>query len=162
MIDESLIVEIKKIIEELLQKMTIADFKVEIAAEKSTEVNEDKIGEIVNVNLNLKEPQFLIGRDGQTLLDLQKILRVVLNKKLQKSIYLKLDINDYQKQKIEYLKNLARSLANEVVLNKEEKSLPPMPAYERRIIHEELAKRQDVISKSQGNGTERYIIISPR
>ena len=87
-------------------------------------------------------------------------MRAILNRKIKKSFYLKLDINDYQKQKIEYLKKTAKLLADEVALNRESKSFPPMPAYERRIIHEELAGRQDVIVKSDGEGNERRITIS--
>ena len=37
-----------------------------------------------------------------------------------------------------------------------------MPAYERRILHEELSKINTVISESQGEGVDRHIIIKPQ
>jgi spoIIIJ-associated protein len=37
-----------------------------------------------------------------------------------------------------------------------------MSAYERKIIHAELADRSDVITESQGNGAERHIVIKPK
>jgi len=86
----------------------------------------------------------------------------VLNKKLQKNFYLKLDINNYREKKIEYLKSFARDIANEVVFTKEKKVLSPMPAYQRRIIHTELAQRQDVATQSQGDGQDRHLVISPK
>jgi spoIIIJ-associated protein len=73
--------------------------------------------------------------------------------------YFNLDINDYKKQKIEYLKNTAKSLADQVVQTKEDKVLLPMSSYERRIIHAELAQRTDVITESQGEGLDRHIVI---
>jgi len=160
MINQEEISEIEKTAQELLLKMTITDLEIKVTFEKNgdeSSVVEDII--LVNINL-LRDPQFLIGKDGQTLFDLQKVLRAILNRKIKKSFYLKLDINDYQKQKIEYLKKTAKLLADEVALNRESKSFPPMPAYERRIIHEELAGRQDVIVKSDGEGNERRITIS--
>ena len=73
-----------------------------------------------------------------------------------------MDINDYKKKKVEYLKNLADCIANEVILTKEKKVLAPMPAYERRIIHAQLSARQDIKTESQGEGIDRCVVIEPR
>lgn len=162
MIEQSETDEIKKITQEFLHKMTVADFQVEVIPEKNA-IESSVVEDVVLININLsKDPQFLIGKDGQTLFDLQKVLRVVLNRKLKKVFYIKLDINNYQKQKIEYLKKLAGETANEAVVTQQPKSLPPMPAHERRIIHEELSKRQDVTTESRDKGLERYILIIPK
>jgi len=72
-----------------------------------------------------------------------------------------LDINDYKKKKNEYLRELARSVADEVSLSKKEKILGPMPPYERRVIHMELAGRSDVVSESIGEGPERRVGVRP-
>jgi len=56
---------------------------------------------------------------------------------------------------------MARGLADEVVLTKKEKILPAMPAYERRIIHLELASRSDVTTESIGKEPDRQIVIRP-
>ena len=92
---------------------------------------------------------------------------MILNKKINtlgtsKIFYFNLDINDYKKKKVEYLKDLAKDLADQVSLNKEEKVLLPMSSYERRIIHAELSKRTDVLTESQGDSFDRHIVIKPR
>jgi spoIIIJ-associated protein len=110
----------------------------------------------------LDEPQILIGQGGQTLFEIQRLLRMVLNKKLQNFFYLNLDINDYKKKKIEYLKDMAKDLADQTVSTKEEKILPAMSSYERRVVHAELSQRADVITESQGDGFDRHIVIKPR
>lgn len=163
MISPEEINKIKEATEELLEKMTISGFELEVSSQKNNrEVKNDKIEDIIDLSINLKEPQFLIGQNGQTLFSLQKILGIILNKKLEKFFYLKLDINDYQKQKIEYLKGLAKSLADEAVMEKKEKAMFPMPSRERKIIHEELAQRQDIATESRGEGPDRHILIIPR
>jgi len=168
MIDAKDINNIKKFTDEFFDKMTISATRVDAKISSDEEdflAQKEVLGEkkdLVALNVFLEEPQILIGQGGQTLFEIQRILRMLLNKKLQKIFYLDLDINDYKSKKIEYLKNLAKELADQVFLTKEIKVFYPMPAYERRIIHKELSKRTDVISESQGDGQDRHIIIKPR
>lgn len=152
---------IKETTEEFFNKMTIA--VSEIGVEQSSEKNElDEAKEVVDISVILEEPQILIGQGGQTLFEIQRILRTVLDKKLKKIFYVNLDINGYKKKKVEYLKEMAKDLADQVALNKEEKKFPPMSSYERRIIHAELSRRTDVTTESQGEGFDRYIVIKPK
>ena len=146
---------IKDTTREFFEKMTLPAQGIEARFEGEE-------NNAVNLNVETKEPQILIGESGQTLLEIQRILRLVLNKKTQKIFYLNLDINSYKHKKTEYLKSIARNLADEVVFNKEEKVLNPMPAYERRIIHAELSGRSDVATESRGEGQNRYIVIKPK
>lgn len=117
----------------------------------------------IPINLKTEEPQILIGERGQTLAEIQHLLKIILKRKLniKESFYIDLDINDYKKKKIEYLKELAISVADDVTLTKKEKMLDPMPAYERRIIHLELASRSDVITESIGQEPERRLVVKP-
>jgi len=117
----------------------------------------------IPVEIKLVEPQILIGRRGETLLEIQHLIKIILKRKIvpDKNFYIDLDINNYKKKKIEYLRQLARSEADEVSLSKKEKILAPMPAYERRIIHLELATRGDITTESIGEEPERKVIIKP-
>lgn len=111
------------------------------------------------VSLKMEEPKMLIGERGQTLLELQHILKLIVRKKISPSFYLSLDVNEYRQNKEEYLRELAHTTADEVVLLKKPKELPPMAAAERRIIHVALAGRGDVVSESVGEGAERRVVI---
>ena len=113
------------------------------------------------INVNSREPQILIGEGGQTLIDIQRLLKMMLKKKTSDKIYVDLDINNYKKRKMDNLKDLARQTADEVVLANEEKILFAMPPYERRVVHLELAKRLDIATESVGNDPNRKIIIKP-
>ena len=142
---------IKKIAEEFFEKTS---FDVQIEVEEKDDSN-------ITVNLKTDEPQVLVGEGGNTLACLQTLLGKVVKRKTDARLYIDLDINDYKKRKIEYLKDVARNYADEVSLSKKEKELVPMPAYERRIIHMEIKERSDVSTESRGYGPERKVIIKP-
>ncbi len=144
--------EIIKIIQEFFQKM---GFEAEIKVL-------DEIEKTIPVKIKTEEPKILIGQNGQTLREIQHLLKAILKRKISEEFYLDLDINDYKKKKTEYLKEMADSIADEVALSKQEKQLPPMPNYERRIIHLELTKRNDVITESIGEGIDRRVVIKPK
>jgi spoIIIJ-associated protein len=147
---------IKKTTETFFQKATIDLLKIDVFQAQS----EDQ--DVINIEIELSEPQILIGEKGQTLFETQRLLKMILSKKTGKLFYLNLDINGYKKKKAEYLASIAKDLANEVALTKHSKELIPMSAYERRVIHAELAKREDVITKSAGEGLNRHIVIEPK
>lgn len=142
---------IKGVVKEFFEKMVVP---VEIKIEPPRE-------ETIVIGIKTEDPQFLIGERGQTLLEIQRLLKLIIRKKINQSFYVDLDVNGYKKQKIEYLKQLARTTADEVALNKKEKILPPMPAYERRIVHLELADKENIATESIGQEPERSVIIRP-
>lgn len=143
--------KIKEIVNEFFVKMTVpVEIEIGSLCEKT-----------LPVNLKTENPQFLIGEKGQTLVEIQRLLKLIVRKKIGEDFYIDLDIDGYKKKKIEYLKQLARSIANEVALGRKEVILPAMPAYERRIIHLELAERENIATESIGQEPERKIIIKP-
>jgi len=151
MISQESLEKIKKITEEFFKKTTF-EVEIEILPQKD---------QTIPINIKSEEPQILIGEGGKTLLEIQHLLKAISKRKIEGNFYIDLDINNYKKKKIEYLKELARSVADEVALTKKEKKLAPMPAYERRIIHLELAGRPDVTTESTGQEPERSIVVKP-
>ena len=151
MLNQNQIEEIKKTVKEFFEKATL---EVEIEFLSPEDLT-------LPINLKTEDPQILIGERGQTLFEIQHLLKAILKRKIKENFYIDLDINDYKKQKIDYLKEMAESVADEVALTKKEKILFPMPAYERRIIHLELAGRQDVTTESIGQEPDRRVVIRP-
>jgi spoIIIJ-associated protein len=113
------------------------------------------------IDIQSRESQELVGEKGKTLLEIQHLLNAILKKKIGSEIFIDLDIAGYKERKIRYLRELARSVADEVALTKKERILEPMPAYERRIIHLELASRSDVTTESIGKEPKRRVVIKP-
>ena len=161
MIEKKELNKIKETVEEFFEKMTIEVLSIDIATstEKAeTEENRD----IVDLDIKLAEPQILIGQGGQTLFEIQRLLRNVLNKQMGKIFFINLDINYYKRNKISYLKDLAKELADQVASSKIQKAMLPMSSYERRVVHAELAQRTDVTTDSQGEGFDRHIVIKAK
>jgi len=154
MFNQDILEEIKKVIKEFFEKITF-EIEIEFLPQRDS---------ILYINLKeIEEPQILIGERGETLLEIQHLLKLILKKKLnlKEHFYIDLDINNYKKKKNIYLRELAKSLAGEVSLTKREKVLPPMSSYERKIIHLELASYPGVITESFGQEPKRKIIIKP-
>lgn len=111
------------------------------------------------IDVTCQDPQLYIGEKGQTMGEILYIVKSLLRRKLGESIYVDLDINDYRKNKEHYVKELARTTADEVTLLKNPKELPPMSPAERRLVHMELQERSDIETQSIGEGQDRRIVI---
>ena len=90
MITEDEIKTIEEAIQELLQKMTVIFFAIKASVVENNSykgvmegTNQNK--DFIDININIEEPQILIGQNGQTLFEFQHIVRMLLNKKLGKS-----------------------------------------------------------------------------
>ncbi|MDO8633536.1 MAG: R3H domain-containing nucleic acid-binding protein [Candidatus Wildermuthbacteria bacterium] len=149
MIERTVLDTIKEAAQMLLEKLEIK------AAVKALEAEE----ETVRVEVEMEEPQLLIGEQGQTLLEVQHVLRLIVRKKLEEAPLITLDINEYRKSRETYLRELANTTADEVALLKKEKELPAMSSQDRRIVHMVISERQDVSSESVGEEPERRIVV---
>jgi len=71
------------------------------------------------------------------------------------------DVNNYRQERESLITELARAAAKKVLQTKEQVSLPVMNAYERRLVHVELAVHPEVTTESFGAGKERYVVVRP-
>jgi len=125
------------------------------------ESNVISTGDVFLVEIKTNDSKILIGERGQTLAEIQRLLRLLLRKKLGSDVLVEVDINNYKARKENALREVARDIADEVVFYKKEKILPPMTSYERRIIHLALQDREDVKTESAGEHPGRKVVIRP-
>jgi spoIIIJ-associated protein len=143
--------KIKNEVEEFFKKMGV-EVEIEILPQKDL---------TLPINLKTADFEILIGEEGKNLFAIQHLLKAILKRRINEEFYIDLDIAGYKKKKITYLKELAKSVADEVSLTKKERILEPMSAFERRIIHLELASRPDVTTESIGKEPKRRVVIKP-
>lgn len=143
--------EIETIVSNFFQKMTLP-----VAVEQ-----QEQQGNILKISLASAEAQVLIGQQGRTLDDIQAVLARIIRKHLAQEIFLDIDINGYKKNKEQRFCDLANETADEVLSSGKEKMLFPMTAFERRIIHAELAKRNGVKTESIGENDNRRVVVMP-
>ncbi len=103
-----------------------------------------------------------IGRHGSTLNALQYLTGLVTQKETGEYFRLTVDAEGYRERRQAALVEQARELAAAVKEANQEAELDPLPAYERRIIHNALMDHPDVVTYSEGEGDDRRVIIAPR
>jgi spoIIIJ-associated protein len=141
------------IVEDLLARM---GFSASVETKKAESLD----GAII-CNIKTEDSSFLIGQYGLNLQSLQHIARVMIRKKIVQPINFILDVNSYRQEKNDSVIRLAKNLAQEAIIEKREITMRPMTAYERRIVHMELSKNDQIKSESIGEGESRRIVIGP-
>ncbi len=104
--------------------------------------------------------RFIIGKNGQNLKAFEHLVRAVLLKS-NDSRNIVVDINDYKKSRASFVVDVAKQAVSRVRNTQKAEVLTPMSAYERRIVHMELAAYPDVATESIGDEPQRRIVIKP-
>ena len=116
----------------------------------------------VNCVFSGEEMGIIIGKRGQTLDSLQYLTSLVVNKKTEEYIRVKLDTEDYRARRADTLNNLARNIAYKVKKTHRSVALEPMNPYERRIIHSSLQGNRFVETYSEGEEPYRHVVVTPK
>jgi spoIIIJ-associated protein len=149
----------KVVLAELLEKMSVRAKVVVRRAQSSGE------GEVAPWLLDVTsggDLSMLIGRRGETLASLQYITRLITSRELQRRANIVVDVAGYKARRTGKLNDLAQRMADQAVNEKRTMTLEPMPPYERRIIHLALRNREDVTTRSVGEGAARKVTIVPK
>ena len=104
--------------------------------------------------------RFIIGKNGQNLKALEHLVRAVVSKNSDNQNIV-VDINDYKKSRASFVVDTAKQAVSRVRNTQKAEVLTPMSAYERRIVHMELASYPDVVTESVGDEPQRSIVIKP-
>ena len=91
---------------------------------------------------------------------MEHVLRAILVKDGREGTIV-LDVNDYRKSRATFLIDVAKQAVARVRNTQKAEALFPMSAYERRIVHMELATCPDIATESIGVEPQRRIIIKP-
>ena len=139
---------IKENLKELLENMNIE-------AQFETNVRNSQI----NIKMYSDKNNILIGKNGQTLMAIQTILRQQVYNKINVYPHILLDVENYKEKKLSNLERSAKRIAKEVMKTKIDVELDNMNSYERRIIHNALADFKNISTTSEGEEPNRHIVI---
>lgn len=103
----------------------------------------------------------LIGRRGETLRDLQYLLRLIVGRRIQGWANIIVDVEGYKQRREEQVRQMARRVADRVIATGRVAHLEPMNSYERRLVHLELRDVEGVTTKSSGEGERRKVGVYP-
>ena len=107
-------------------------------------------GELI-LDVNGGDLAVLIGRHGRVLDALQLVISSIVSKRLGFHFPIVVDIEGYKNRRKQKIQTIARSAASRA---------KPMNAYERRLVHLALVDDTDVVTHSEGEDPERYVVIT--
>jgi spoIIIJ-associated protein len=150
----------KAALEEVLKRMKL-DAHVELRSDVQQDDGESDIPPIA-LEVDGQDLGILIGRRGETLAALQYILRLIVAHQQKARVPLTVDVEGYKQRRYGSLRELALRMAQQAVSTRQSRTLEPMPADERRIVHLALSVNPDVVTQSVGEGELRKVVIMPR
>ncbi len=151
---------IKKEIREFFDRMSFALSDVELSVEKDTKT--------LVCAVTTERPGLLVGKNGEALAAINHLIKRVLEKRLETSGSAQnsleenvlIDVDGYQKKRIAVIKEVAHMIAERALFFKSSIAAEPMSSFERRIVHEFLAKKSNIKTESSGEGGKRHVVIS--
>jgi len=144
-------VKAKEILETILEKIYMP-----------ASVRVVKDDETILLDINGRGGGLLIGKNGQTLDALQYIVNKIVNRFPEDRKRIVVDSQGYREKQIDSLTELALRLGKKAKKLHKPVSTGPMNPYDRRIVHLTLKNDSGLTTKSQGEGLNRKIIISPK
>lgn len=149
-INDEVVDKAKKFLQEVFSAM-----KIEAAMEKFVNTRD---GSVV-IRLHGDDMGILIGKHGQTLDSLQYLTNLVANKEEKDWTRIIIDVEDYRDRRVETLTRLAKRLADRVRREGDPVALEPMNPHERKIVHLALQNDRRIVTHSEGEEPNRYIVI---
>ena len=102
----------------------------------------------------------LIGRHGRTLESLQTMFSLIVSRRLGFRYPVVVDIEGYKSRRNDKVTSMALSAAARAVRQHGSVALPPMSAYERRLVHIALRDNAAVETHSEGVDPERRVVVT--
>ena len=156
--DDEMVALAVELLSETVQRM---GFDAEVVASWQ-EPDADNDEPYLLLNLHGRDLGALIGRRGETLGNLQYLLRLMVNQRLHQWKNIVVDVEQYRQHRTEHLMQLALRSADQVAKTGRPLALEPMPPNERRIVHLALRDHAQVYTESSGDGERRKIQILPK
>lgn len=149
---------------------TIADVAISVvrsilshfdADDSSIDEYEGDEGELI-LDITAPDLAVLIGRHGRTLESLQTLVSLLVSRKLGFRYPVSVDVEGYKSRRHDKVISMAKSAASRAVSQGRTVNLPPMSAYERRLVHIALREDDRIDTHSEGVDPERRVVITLR
>lgn len=115
------------------------------------------------VTVNTNNNAILIGKAGKSLQAFNRLVKAAVSAAFKQRVGILVDVNGYKEERYEKICKMAVRVAKDVRRTKVNAVLDPMPADERKAIHNALADMDKITTKSEGEGEGRclHILYTP-
>ena len=110
-------------------------------------------------NIDTDNNSILIGKAGAILRTLNFITKNAVATTFKERIEVSLDINGYKENRYKKVLAMAKRFGKQVQRTHIDVALDPLPADERKIMHQAIAEMEHLSTESQGEGRNRFITI---
>ncbi|MEE1939521.1 R3H domain-containing nucleic acid-binding protein [Streptomyces sp. TRM 70361] len=124
------------------------------------DVEADRAAVSIVSDVESRDLQKLVGRDGEVLEALQELTRLAVHRETGDRSRLMLDIAGYRARKRDELTELGNRTAEEVKRTGEPVKLRPMTPFERKVVHDAVAAA-GLRSESEGEEPQRCVVVLP-
>lgn len=129
-----------------------------VPAEVSVRIEED----VVLVDVEGEDLGLLVGTKGATLRSIEDLVRTVVQRRTDgHGARIHVDIAGYQAKRRAALEKFAADLAQRVLESGQELALEPMPAADRKVVHDTVAEIDGVVTVSEGEDPRRRVVLRP-
>ena len=147
-------------ITETIEKLTKELFSL-AGVDVKIDVSENEEG-VYEVNLETpEETGLLIGFRGENINAIQTVLGIMVKGVTGEWVRIVVNVGDYRQKQEQKLFVLADQSADRAIETKEPQPIYNLTAGQRRIIHMYSSKRTDVLTESQGEEPERFLVVKP-
>lgn len=110
-------------------------------------------------NINTNNNSILIGKGGVILSAFNLIVRNAVNHEFKKRVPVSIDINGYKESRYRKVAAMSKRFGKQVQRTKTPMKIDPMPADERKVMHQTISQMSHLKTESKGEGKNRYITI---
>lgn len=144
--------ELQKFLKELLTLMDV-DARVDAS---------DGEDGAIKLSISSEDSALLIGYHGKTIGALGTILGVISYERYGEKVPVLIDVDGWRERREETVIGIAHQAAEHVKATGESAPIHNLTPYERRVVHMALAEDPDVITESEGEGRDRYLVVKPK
>ncbi|MFD1485047.1 RNA-binding cell elongation regulator Jag/EloR [Lacticaseibacillus baoqingensis] len=149
--DQTAIALVQSYLEDIVRELGIA-----------ATIENARHGDRVWFEITTDKEALLIGKHGKIINAIQYLAQTEFNRFGKSKWTIMLNVGDYRQRRDAAVRRLAGKTAREVIARGAAVYLDPMPAFERKAIHGELADNDYVDTHSEGVDPRRYVVITPK
>lgn len=149
------------------QLRTIEEFLTEFMEKLGIQVSNISIMQqdqnLYVVNIDTLDAPLLIGRHGAGIRALQQMVSLIVKRKIDPEIIVRVDVGHYKETYEERLIDLANKKAAKVIAENVRETFFPLNSYHRRIVHLHIAEYfPEIETDSIGEDPNRRIVLKKK
>jgi spoIIIJ-associated protein len=146
---------------ENLQELEVFTQKIIDSLGLELTIKSQKVDNIVKLDFRGEDIAILLAHNGDVLNAIEYLINVIFGKEAQEDKIV-CDAAGFRRKRERELVLMAQHAAAQVRLKRSPFAFEPMPATERRLLHQALTTETDVRTESQGKGEHRQVVVYPQ